>query len=109
MTRKSVDALAREHNEGAISVLSQIMRDEFAKDADRIKAADSILDRGNGKPLTASIQIPASRAQAARLVAMTDDELLDMVQAQPLPRLSHDPTPLDAEFTVAGERDPLLD
>lgn len=115
MARKSADALAREHTELAVDVLAQIMRDEFAKDGDRIKAADSILDRGHGKPLNATIALPMSKAHAARLVSMTDDELIQLVEAQPLPRLAlpnparSGEEPVDAAFTVAPERDPLLD
>lgn len=109
MSRKSADAMAREHNESAISTLAQIMKDEFAKDQDRIKAASELLDRGNGKPVNATIQLPLSKAAAARLVSMTDDELLAMVESQPLPRLVHRPEPIEAEYSVAPARDPLLD
>ena len=52
---KRADALAREHTEAAIAVLAEVMYEGDAKHADRIKAADSILDRGHGKAQQAII------------------------------------------------------
>ena len=88
---RSLDALAREHTERAVEVLADVMNDPFAEPRDKIKAADSMLDRGHGKPLTAVIALPASRRQAAMLAAFTDEELMARIQSSALPRLSHEP------------------
>lgn len=37
----------------ALDVLKKILRDEHARDADRIRCAEIILDRGYGKPVQA--------------------------------------------------------
>jgi hypothetical protein len=97
---RSADRLAQEHTETAIETLAEVMRDPFAENKDRIKAAESLLDRGHGKAAQAVIQLPASREQARRLAAMSDDDLLTVIQAHELPRLS----PI-----LEVERDPLLD
>lgn len=48
----SAKVLARNYTKEAIETLAQIMRNKKAKDKDRIAAADSILDRAWGKPVT---------------------------------------------------------
>lgn len=110
------DSLARQHTELAIQTLADILGDPFAEDKDRIKAADSILDRGHGKPAQAIIQVPLSQQQRARLASMSDDELLAKIQGAPLPRLiplalahNPEPEPIDAAFTTLDPPlDPLL-
>jgi hypothetical protein len=107
----SADKIARSHTAAAIATLAKIMKDTTAKDADRIKAADSILDRGHGKPLAATITLPPSKQALQQLAAMTDDELMAVIR-KPLPRLAS--PAIDAEFEEVpaprpGERDPLLD
>lgn len=109
----NADNLARKYTEEAIQTLAEIMRDGFAKDSDRIKAADSILDRGHGKPLAATISLPASKMQLQALAAMEDEELLTIIRGKPLPRLSGPPA-IDADYAELvdepmSERDPLLD
>ena len=94
MLFRKADALAREHTEEAIARLAQIMRD--GEDRDAISASKELLDRGHGKPLTATIALPVSRQQAALLAQMSDDELEASVVGTQLPRL-------------APARDPLLD
>lgn len=98
---RSLDNLAREHTEKAVKVMADIMDDPFAENRDRLKAANDILDRGHGKPLVATIALPANRAAAARLAAMSDDELMAAVQSAPLPRL--------IQQSVDDSADPLLD
>jgi hypothetical protein len=93
---RSADKLAREHTERAISTIAEIMDDPFAESRDRISAAKELLDRGHGKPLTATIALPMSRQQAAALAQMSDDELEQSVVGTQLPRL-------------APIKDPLLD
>jgi hypothetical protein len=107
---KSADSLARTHTELAIDTLREIMADPWAKDADRIKAADTMLDRGHGKPLAATITLPPSKLALQQLAGMSDDELMAIVR-QPLPRLAG-PEPIDAEYEETPAtpfRDPLLD
>jgi hypothetical protein len=105
---KRADQLARSYTELAVATLAAIMNNELSEDKDRIKAADSLLDRGHGKPLAAIIQLPPSKMQLQLLAAAGDDELLEIMRAKPLPRLGHDA--IDGEFTEhTSERDPLLD
>jgi hypothetical protein len=94
---KRADQLARSHTEQAIATLAAIMNNSLSEDKDRIKAADSLLDRGHGKPLAAVIQLPPSKMQLQLLAAAGDDELLEIMRAKPLPRLGHDA--IDGEFT----------
>ena len=47
---KAVKKLAQKKSERAIHILAQIMEDETVKPVSRIAAANSILDRGYGKP-----------------------------------------------------------
>lgn len=98
---RSADSLAREHTERAVEVIAEILDNPIAEDRDRLKAAEQILDRGHGKPLTATIALPANRAQAALLAAMSDDDLLQAISSAQLPRLA---ASIDAEIIP----DPLL-
>jgi hypothetical protein len=104
---KNADDLARGHTEDAISTLAEVMNDPFAENKDRVKAADSLLDRGHGKPSQAIIAIPASKRQQALLAAMSNEELMLAVRGAPLPRLSA-PEPIEATFRPSPAKDPLL-
>ena len=95
----SASELARQHTERAIEVLAEVLNE--GEDKDRIRAAESLLDRGHGKAAQAIIAVPASKQQQAMLAAMSDDELMKVLQAARLPRLA----PIDATFQ---EIDPLL-
>lgn len=116
---RRADQEARKHTAKAIETLVAVMEDEMAKDTDRISAANSILDRGHGKPLSATIQIPVSRAQAERLAELSDDDLLEMIQAHPLPQgnvLEHENLEVVEQQTLdvvaeshPADLDPLLD
>lgn len=120
MTKQRADQLAREHTEAAIQTLAEIMYDGDAKTADRIKAADSILDRGHGKPIQATIAIPMEKATRDALYDMTDDELMAEAKrrmAERQPAIEHQPMqPVDIsvepkQWQVADqfdEIDPLL-
>lgn len=100
---RSLDNLAREHTERAVETITNIMNDPLSEDRDRLSAAQQILDRGHGKPLTATIALPANRAQAAMLAAMSDDDLMERIQGHALPRLAQrDP------ITIDNGPDPLL-
>ena len=97
---KRADQLARSHTEQAIATLAAIMNNAASEDKDRIKAADSLLDRGHGKPLAAVIQLPPSKMQLQLLAAAGDDELLEIMRAKPLPRLgAPSQDAIDGEFT----------
>ncbi len=48
---EEVKAAFREHTQQALDTLVSIIESESAKDADRIRAAEVILDRGWGKPV----------------------------------------------------------
>lgn len=61
------------------------MRDGI-KDSDRIKAAEAILDRGFGKAAQAIIQVPASQRQQAMLSALTDEQLVAIIEKKALPK-----------------------
>lgn len=93
---RKADALAREYTEQAISKLAEIM--ENGEDRDSISACKELLDRGHGKPLTATIALPINRQQAALLAQMSDDELEQSVVGTQLPRL-----------VPAETKDPLLE
>ena len=84
---RNADRLAQEHTEAAIDTIVNVMNDQFAEDRDRIAAANSLLDRGHGKPVAAVISIPASRQMQAALSAMSDEDLESQILDQPLPRL----------------------
>lgn len=99
---RSLDNLAREHTERAVKTIADIMDDPLSEDRDRIAAANSILDRGHGKPNQAIIALPASRQQAALLAALSDDELMQRIQGHELPRLAREPVTIDNGI------DPLL-
>ena len=100
---KTADALARGHTERAVETIAEVMNDPFAENRDRLKAAETILDRGHGKPNQAIIAVPGNRELAALLSKMSNDELAQIVQQSQLPRLA----PIDAAFTEV--RDPLLE
>lgn len=134
---RTADSLAREHTEVAIRTIAEIMDDPFAENKDRLRAAETMLDRGHGKAISATIQIPMNRQQAAMLAGMSDEELMMTVKSEELPRLEapksarvrraeildahfenvapiRPPDPFRAsaataeEFDVVEEEDPLL-
>ena len=106
---RRLDALARDHTERAVETITSIMDDCFAEDRDRLAAGNAILDRGHGKPLVATIALPASRRAAAELAAMGDEELELLVQGTELPRLTKATMIEHHQPAFAVERDPLLD
>jgi hypothetical protein len=108
---KSVDALARDHDEEAISVIREIMIDPFSEAKDRIRAAETLLDRGHGKAAQAIIAVPATKKMMQQAAALEDSALLDIIRGEPLPRLSApQPEPvIEADFEpVVDDIDPLL-
>jgi hypothetical protein len=102
----SASELARLHTDQAIETIAYIMENGI-EDKDRLRAAESLLDRGHGKAAQAIIAVPANRQQAAMLAALSDDELMQAIQSTRLPRLA----PIEAEFTIvpsSTKDDPLL-
>lgn len=107
---KTADALARGHTERAVETIAEVMNDPFAENRDRLKAAETILDRGHGKPSQAIIAVPGNRQIAAALAQLSDAELMAILNQTQLPRLSVTSQPIDATFTEAPPAtDPLLE
>lgn len=75
------DTLARLHTAEAIGTLVQVMRDKGAKPSERVNAANSLLDRGHGRAVQATIAVPARQALASRLASMDDSALLAIAAA----------------------------
>ena len=84
---RPLDAQARALTESALATINEVMIDPLAEHRDRLRAAEQILDRGHGKPLSATIQLPANRRQAQQLAALSDEELMAQIRSSPLPRL----------------------
>jgi|SRR6185312_4791212 len=120
-TGRNADAQARDHTEEAINVLHDIMIDPFQEAKDRLRAAESLLERGHGKAVSAVISVPLERRQKAEMAAMTDEELMAAIRDTPLPRLaapiSHQTFTCgrlwcdgthENELEMCEDRDPLL-
>jgi hypothetical protein len=75
-----VQALARQHSSEAIETLRQIMRDKKAPPAARGYAANSLLDRGYGKP---SQTITSTGGKDRALDQMSDAELMAIISSEP--------------------------
>lgn len=106
---KTASELARDHTERAVETINEIMSDGFEEARDRLRAAEILLDRGHGKAAQAIIAIPASRQLQRALAGKTDDELLQLVNDAPLPRLLGGNDPIDAEYMEIPVKDPLLE
>lgn len=117
---RNADAQARDHTEEAIGVLHDIMTDPFQEAKDRLRAAESLLERGHGKAVSAVISIPLERRQKAEMAAMTDEELMAAIRDTPLPRLAAPSAPTfhcgaawcdgahTHELELCPDEDPLL-
>ena len=86
-----VQALAREYSEEAISALRDIIRDKKAPPAARCVAANSILDRGYGRPSQTINQGLVDKP----VDQMTDAELMARLRAL---KDGQDETSADAEW-----------
>jgi cytochrome P450 len=99
--------LARRHTEAAVKTIAEIMDDPLSEDRDRLRAAETLLDRGYGKSSQAVILVPGDKTEVRKaLAAMDDAELMQIVNESRLPRLT-----VDAEFeevVPASTIDPLL-
>jgi hypothetical protein len=70
-TPEDVKEAFRSYTKEALEILVRIMQDENQKASDRLRAADSILDRGWGKPYQ-QIQLDEQREKTIN-VKLTDD------------------------------------
>ena len=77
---RNADAIAREHTERAVEVIAECMEVFDARVA--LAAAQAMLDRGHGKPLTAIIAVPMLRRKQAQLNAISTDDLLEAIEAE---------------------------
>lgn len=77
----SADSLARVHMAEAIGTLVSVMRSRASKDSDRLRAAETLLDRGYGKAAQAVVSVPARQVVSRQLAAMTDEQLLAIAAA----------------------------
>lgn len=115
MTNKSgrnVDDIARDYDEEAIKVFAEVMRDEYAENRDRLRAAENLVERGHGKAVTPIEVRPGGKKRDA-LAALSEDALYDIVNRATLPRLTREVMEaevVEAEFEVEvdWENDPLL-
>lgn len=110
---RRADAIARDHVSEAMEVIRDVMIDPLSETKDRLKAAEMIIERGEGKVAQAIIAIPGTKRMAEQYAAMTDDALMDLINASPLPRLGA--PAVDAEYeeivpagTIDFSDDPLL-
>ena len=101
-----IRALAQERTQDALDALTEIVSNKKAPPAARVAAANSLLDRGYGRPLQQS-EVTNITAGARKASDMTDDELvalLDQYKAQealqaktngeePKPRSTRSPIP----------------
>jgi hypothetical protein len=76
----TADSLARLFTREAIGALVEIVRGA-GKPADRLRAAEALLDRGYGRATQAIISVPARQAVAQRLAMMDDAALLAIASA----------------------------
>jgi len=75
----SADSLARLHTAEAVGALVDVMRN--GKPAERMRAAELIIERGHGKAVQAVISVPARQAIASKLAALDDAALLAIASA----------------------------
>lgn len=76
----NADSLARMHTAEAVGTLVDVMRNAV-KPAERLAAAQAVLDRGHGRAVQAIISVPARQAVALRLAGMSDAELMSIAKS----------------------------
>lgn len=79
-------------------ILVDVMEDPFAEDKDKIKAADSVLDRGHGKASQALIVLPHVQQFREAAAKLTRADLERIIREAPLPQLRHESELIEAEF-----------
>lgn len=95
---KSIEAEMREHAGEAIETIKDLLDSEDPKV--RLAAAREVLDRSYGKPIGVTVMVPGNTQTRQRLAAMSDGDLLDVIEAEfePLPAL---PAPISTEDAPA--------
>lgn len=99
--KRRADQIARDFTADALSVIVDVMQDPLSDPKERLKAAEMLLERGEGKVAQAIIALPASKKMQEQLAALTDEDLYAAVEAQPLPRLGAPAQ--DAEFEPVAD------
>jgi hypothetical protein len=100
-SKTTADRLARAHTSEAIGAIVNVLRSEHTKDADKLRAAELLLDRGHGKATQATITIPAKGAAAQRLAQLSTEKLLEMIEARGGMEVLHQRNAIEGEFTEA--------
>ena len=95
----------REHAGEAIDTIKDLLDSEDPKV--RLAAAREVLDRSYGKPIGVTVMVPGNSQTRQRLAAMSDGDLLDVIEAEfePLPAL---PPPADPAAVPTGTIEPAL-
>lgn len=70
---------ARQHTELAVQALVDVIRDADSKGSEVVAAANALLDRAHGKPMQAIVSVPVPARIAARLAALDDLALLQVI------------------------------
>jgi len=104
--RRSADDMARDYTSEALDTIHEIMIEPLAEHRDRLRAAETLLDRGHGRAVSAVINVPAAKKLQAQLVGMTEEQLYEVIRAQPLPKMLQHVE--DAEYVEVDDIDPLL-
>lgn len=105
---KSADAIARDHTEEALKIIRDVMIDPLNETRDRLRAAETLLDRGHGKAVSAVISIPAGKRLAAQMAEYDDEALLMVIRETPLPRLGA-PAVEEVEPVIEAEFEPVVE
>src|SRR5712672_44294 len=71
--------IARQHARTAVQALVDVIQDIDSKGSEVVAAANALLDRGYGKPITAIISVPVPARLSARLAALDDAALLAVI------------------------------
>lgn len=103
---RAADDQARDYTDEAIQTFAEVMRDPLAEHRDRLRAAENLVERGHGKAVTPIAVMPGQKLKD-QLAALTNDQLIQIIEQNPLPKLA---APVqDVEFEeLDPEVDPLL-
>lgn len=109
-TLTNLESLAQAHENEALALLIEAMRDPQVKMVDRIKAAGDILDRARGKAKTAPPKDPNQRRQ--KPVSMSVETLLKIVQGaqarvEHSDRTRREALVLEGEFVPSPRKRPI--
>lgn len=71
----------------------------MAKDTDRLRAAQLILEMGHGKPTQAVIAIPSRGAGAQRVAQYTTEKIMEMIEERGGMQAMLERNAIEADFT----------